>query len=512
MKLRFILTAALTACLAVTAAAQSADLEPLQVLFTKEEAAGFKSSTPANQKAFADLFWARRDPTPATPVNEYRQLIEALVQYADANFKGEKMRGALTARGGTLLVYGQPKRSARSAPSARTGSFDAMQDQAERATITWTYEGAVAKAIFGSAPVQLTFSDPLGTGEFKLARSRYDMVASQKRAVERMITQPALTTAPVFTATAAAIPSAAPAAPASPAAPAAITALTTESLKTAIAEFKAAKKNPYEGKAYAAWGEYVTSYGEYFVPVGLYLPKSAGVSGDVTYFGVVEDATGQSVLAFEEPATLIVTKDDFYIDKSLKLPAGKHRGLFGVAQNGKVVALTSTEMELAGAIDPAATGISQLILSNNLFPLTAAQKANDPYAFGGLRVVPKADRKFRRADELWYFFELRNPGLAQVALAEGTVAVNPAAASQLPKIQVKIDVTGKDSTGKVIKMSAPPTVADAVEIKGVPGHFGVGSAIPLTTFKTGEYSITIKVIDTIKKSSHTLTEKFTIGE
>ncbi len=511
MKLRFTLTAAFAVCLAATAVAQTADIAPLQVLFTKEEAASFKSRTPANLQALVDLFWARRDPTPATPVNEYRQFIEALVQYADTNFKGEKARGALTERGRTLLVYGQPKRAARATPEARTGSFNAMQDQAEQATITWTYEGDAAKAVFGTAPVQLTFSDRMSTGEYKLARPRFDLVSAQQRAIARVLTQPGLTAAPVFAATAAAIPRAAPV-PAPAAAPATMTALTTESLKSAIAEFKAAKKNPYEGKAYAQWGEYVTSYGEYFVPVGLYLPKSAGVSGDVTYFGIVEDAAGQSVLAFEEAATLIVTKDDFYIDKSLKLPAGKHRGTFGVAQNGKVVALTSTEMELAGAIDKEATGISQLIISNNVFPLTAAQKANDPYSFGGVRVVPKADRKFRPSDELWYFFELRNPGVTEPALAEGTVAVNPTAVAQVPKIQVKIDVAGKDKTGKVIKMSAPPSVADAIEMRGVPGHFGVGSAIPLTTFKPGDYSITIKVIDTIKKSSHTLTEKFTIVE
>jgi hypothetical protein len=245
------------------------------------------------------------------------------------------------------------------------------------------------------------------------------------------------------------------------------------------------------------------------VPVGLYLPKDTGVSGEVTYFGVIEDASGNSVLAFEQPATLIASKDDFYIDRSLTpLPKGKHRGIFGVAQNGTVKAITSVAMDLSGGIEKDAAGVSQLILSNNVFPLTVAQKSNDPYAFGGVRVIPKADRKFRSTDELWYFLELRNPGLAEPALAEGTVAVNPPA--QLPKVQVKIDVTGKDTTGKAVKMSAPPTVADAIEMKGVPGHFGIGSAIPLESFKPGEYTFTIKVIDTVKKSSHTLSESFTV--
>ena len=133
------------------------------------------------------------------------------------------------------------------------------------------------------------------------------------------------------------------------------------------------------------------------------------------------------MLAFEQPATLAASKDDFFVDKSLTLPAGKHRGIFGLAaeRQGRR-ARRRADMELAGTLDKDATAISQLILSNNIYPLTEAQKADDPFAFGGVKVVPKADRAFRPSDELWYFFELRNPGLAEPALAEGTVPVNAA--------------------------------------------------------------------------------------
>ena len=66
-----------------------------------------------------------------------------------------------------------------------------------------------------------------------------------------------------------------------------------------IEEFKAAAKNPYENQGFATWGEYVTPSGDYFVPVMLYVPKSAGLNGEqqVTFFGVVEDASGKFWLA-----------------------------------------------------------------------------------------------------------------------------------------------------------------------------------------------------------------------
>ena len=519
MTLRNFVTAAVLVCLATTAVAQLSGPYtdwghgPLQFLLTKEEAATWKTiRTDADAKAFVDLFWARRDPAPNTPENEFRDQIESRIQYADEHFVEGKVRGALTDRGKTLILFGVPQKAERSAAPNTIPGFDSgsarqrNQDQVP-ATIQWTYEAEDARAIFDAPRAQFRFIDRLNADQFKLDRGRVDFAKAQQRAIDRSITQPNLTVAP-----AAVVAAPAPvAAPVAPAAPVVVTALTTEAFKAAVAEAKSAK-NPYKGAA--SWGEFVTSYGETFVPVGIYIPKSAGLTGpDVTFFGVVEDASGTSVLAFEEPTKVTETKGDSFVDKSVQLAAGKYRGTFGVAQNGKVVSMATTDMELTGAIDKDATAVSPLILSNNIFPLTEAQGPTDPFAFGGVRVIPKSDRTFRPSDELWYFFELRNPGLAEAALPEGTVPVNAGEApKQMPKIQVKLDVVGKDKAGAPVKMAAPPRETDAIEMKGVPGHYGVGNAIPLTSFKPGDYTFTVKIIDTVKKASYTLSEKFKVVE
>ena len=497
MKLRVAVTAALLVCLAATALAE--DLGPLNFLLTKEEAAAARSITgAAGTQDFVDLFWARRDPTPETARNEYREQLEARIAFADANFKGEPVRGAMTDRGKVLILYGKPVRSERTNPPPTTIERNSDLSQQERPAIIWTYEGEEAKALFGSSRVAIRFVEN-NRDVWTLERGRIDMTRAQERAVARAITQPALTKAPTFAAPAAAAAAPAQAAPAAPPAPA--TELTTEIFRTAVADPKP--------NAQAAWGEFVTSFGETFVPVGLYIPKSLGVSGtNATFFGVVRDANGKNVLAFEEPVTLTATRDDFYADKSLTLPAGKHRGVFGVAQGGKVIALATADMELTGAIDNAAPASSRMILSNNVYPLPVAQKPNDPFSFGGLKVVPKADLTFRTSDELWYFIELRNPGLAEPT----TVPVDGTAAPQMPKIQVKMDVAGTDSTGKPVKMAAAPRETDAIELRGVPGHFGVGNALPPSTFRPGEYTLTVKVIDTIRKTSYTHSEKFRVVE
>lgn len=511
MKFRVFVTAAVLACLAATAVADlSRDFiafgqGPLQFLLTKEEAAQWKTlTTDAEAKAFVDLFWARRDPTPDTPRNEYREEIEARIAYADKTFNKEKTVGSMSDRGRTLIVFGAPKRVDRtSLGQSRTSTMSVesslQRDQrAVEGVQQWTYEADETKAVFGIPRVEIRFLDRSGRGEdFGLEPNRVDLVKARERAVARTIVQPALTAAPLF----AAAPQSEPAAAPQPAV--VVTELTTDAFKTAIAEAK------YSGGA--TWGEFVTSFGEYFVPVGLYIPKSSGATAsEATFFGVVKDASGRNVLAFEEPVTLVATKDDFFADKSIVLPAGKYRGTFGVAQGGKVLALAATDMEPTGTLDKDATAVSRLILSNNVFPLSAAQSPTDPFAFGGLKVVPKADATFNTSDELWYFIELRNPGLSEPALPEGTVPVNPADVLRVPKIQVKLDVAGTTAEGKPVKMAAPPREVEAMELKGVPGHFGLGNAMPPNTFKPGEYTFTVKVIDTVKKTSYTLSEKFKV--
>ncbi|HYH08370.1 MAG TPA: GWxTD domain-containing protein [Thermoanaerobaculia bacterium] len=518
--LRFLVVALVATTFAAGAFALSPELTewgngPVQHIMTKDELAkwkGLRSDTDA--KAFVDLFWARRDPTPETPRNEYRDEFDRRVATADKSFAEGKKRGAMTERGKTLILFGAPLKRQTSGndrnssmPTGISNDPSAGVTEEDVKAEVWIYEGAQARDSFNIGRAQVRFVDRFGRGDFQLERSGVDYASAQRRVAEAAIKNPTLTVAPTFAAApAGGAPVAAAGAPPVPETPIVQTELTTESLKAAVAEFKSAGK-PATGKtAHAFWGEYVTAEGDYFVPVQIYLPKSAGVNAsNLTFFGVVQDESGKNLVAFEEPATLVASKDDFFVDRSLTgLPAGKTRGYFGLAENGTPVSLVAVDMNLAGSIDKTATASSQLILSNNVFPLQTAQKPNDPYSFGGLKVVPKADRTFRKADELWWFLEMRNPGVPEAA-ADAT-------APAVPKVQVKIDVEGTDTTGKKIKFNSPPREVEAIEIKGVPGHYGVGNAVPLASFKPGDYTFSVKVIDTIKKSSYTLSEKFTVIE
>jgi GWxTD domain-containing protein len=82
--------------------------------------------TEAEKKEFASLgddaarrewvfrFWKRFDPDPATPDNEYELEFYRRVQYAEAHFSTETVRGSLSDRGRVLLVLGPPSYVGRS--------------------------------------------------------------------------------------------------------------------------------------------------------------------------------------------------------------------------------------------------------------------------------------------------------------------------------------------------------------------------------------------------------------
>lgn len=471
---------------------------PASYLMTKDEAAQWKAvKTDEEAKKFIDLFWARRDPTPGTPANEFRAMFDERVRYADDKFTMGRRKGSMTDRGKVVILFGSPAKVERSATPDRA-SAGSITDQPE-VSQTWIYDGDFSVQMFGTPRADFRFIDRLGNEDFRLEPGRINLGAAQQKAVNAAITQPNLTEVPVQGQPAAPVaatpaPVAVTAAPVPPVQPA-ITEFKTPALKAAVAEFKTSKKS--DKPSFISWSESVTSDGETFVPVSLYVPKAAGLTSGqgVTFFGVVEDASGNAVAVYEEPVTLTATKDDLYVDKSLKLPAGKFRGTFGIADAGKPLTMVSTDMELAGSIDKASEGTSPLILSNNIFAMTEAQMATEPYGFGGLKVVPKGDKIFSQSDDLWYFIEIRNPGLAE---------------NQQPKLQAKIEVDGTDTTGKKIKMSAPPAEANATEFKGAPGHWGVGSAIPLATFRPGNYSISIKLMDTVNKTSYTVKNDFKV--
>ncbi len=213
---------------------------------------------------------------------------------------------------------------------------------------------------------------------------------------------------------------------------------------------------------------------------------------------MVEDATGKRVLAFEDPAKLTASKTDFFADKSLNLVSGKYTAVVGLAKAGTPVVVAKTPIEL-NSLTRESTGTSRLILSDNVYELTDAAPVKTAFAFGKLKIVPKATMQFTNKDELNYFVEVHNPGLDTT--------------TNLPKLQMKLDLI--DSKGKTVA-GAPLSDAQALPLSGAPGpgQYAIINGIPLNQMAkplpAGDYTLKMKIVDTVSKQSYNLEQKFKI--
>lgn len=470
---------------------------PAHFALTREEAAAWKTvATDEEAKSFIERFFARRDPTPGTPANEYREGFEQRIQVANANF-GDLAQGSMTDRGRVFILMGAPTRIRKSqqGPASGTiqtgpGSFappNATTIQGYSPKETWTYDQAKTPFKLGRPSAEIAFIDQYGTNEYKIERTaKTDFLALFESVANSFVTNDGLARVAAVVPPSAAV-----------AAVPAVNGITSSSLRDAIAQ--AHSESATAQTLFVTHGEFITGDGTPFVAVQLYAPKAAGLAagGGYTFFGSVESESGTTVAAFEEPATLTATQDSVWVARSLALAPGTYRGFFGLAKGGVTLSVTSTPMTLRG-IDPAGPDASTLILSTDLQQMEQAGKPADPFTFGRVKIVPKSDRTFSSSDELWYFVELRNPG------------IDPT--TKLPKLLLRLSVTGKTSEGKGVVMNAPPNVIEAQELGGAAGHYGVGQTIPLASFRPGSYKLSVKVTDQTIQTTHTLEQEFRIVE
>jgi GWxTD domain-containing protein len=97
-------------------------------------------------------FWDRRDPTPGSPLNEYRDEYYRRIRYSNANFSVSIRPGWRTDRGMTYIRYGEPDEVERH-------PFDLNGYPYNGPWIVWRY--------FGSN-LQFVFVDRRGSGDYDL--------------------------------------------------------------------------------------------------------------------------------------------------------------------------------------------------------------------------------------------------------------------------------------------------------------------------------------------------------
>ena len=129
------------------------EFEWARYISSKEERNVFKKLNLEGKRTYIQEFWAKRDPSPGTPENEFKHDYLNRIQQANQSFRGTFRDGWRTDRGRILLVYGPPDEVMR---------YPFSNDN--RAYEIWHYY-----AVQGG--VEFYFVDKRDTGDMELVHS-----------------------------------------------------------------------------------------------------------------------------------------------------------------------------------------------------------------------------------------------------------------------------------------------------------------------------------------------------
>jgi GWxTD domain-containing protein len=139
-------------------------------IITDEERAAFKQlSNDEERDNFIEAFWQRRDPTPDTEENEYKEEHYQRIAYANEHFAAG-VAGWRTDRGRIYIVYGKPD-EIDSHPSG--GSYERPMEEGGGQTSTFPFEDWRYRYIEGiGQEVMIEFVDTCMCGEFHMTIDR----------------------------------------------------------------------------------------------------------------------------------------------------------------------------------------------------------------------------------------------------------------------------------------------------------------------------------------------------
>ena len=135
-------------------------------IITPEEKAAFKQlSNDEERDQFIEQFWLRRDPTPDTPENEFKEEHYRRIAYANEHFSAG-IPGWKTDRGRIYIIWG-PADQVESHPNG--GTYDRPQEEGGGTTTTYPFEDWRYRYLEGIGEnIELEFVDPCSCGDYHL--------------------------------------------------------------------------------------------------------------------------------------------------------------------------------------------------------------------------------------------------------------------------------------------------------------------------------------------------------
>ena len=452
--------------------------QEVAALITAKEIEIFEDLPSEDRKLFKELFWARRDPVPMTPDNEFREEYKRRIKRADGEIRTPGQKGSLTDMGAVFMLLGGPSRNSNelreydSDPFNDNPNLDRLPQQ-----LAWEYDPNPSLGIPNGLTVVFRVTsktDARQRGGYRLVRSE-EVEAALERAKARYVVNRGVTYTRDDEGRLLE--------------PSNLADLSGRT-KTLLDELLGTRiENP--AIPFEAWRFfYQAEEGSIYVPI-LFEIQAEALSwkediAQVTLFGAVQTAEGQTLHPFEQEVELTRNEErTVTYEMPIQVAPGKYTFLLGVLDNeSKTVGTKVFPVEVPDFGNT--LGLSSVLVYSEARQVSdTAGMPGHAFQFGSTHLVPITSDAltYKTSDHLGIFYFVYGYGVdeetGQPSLTEQYIFLRD----------------GKRLTQTAVQ----PLPAD--------DETAVGNAdIALSHFEPGSYTLRIRVIDKVKKE--TVTEEF----
>lgn len=425
----------------------------VKLLLTADEISEFKAiQSDADKDEYIELFWAKRDPTPGTPENEFKEEWYKRYAYVEKTFKSGPRRGVKSDMGRVYMLLGPPAQTKAEAGGMRTESTGGTQLEAPPQY--WVYQAMPELGI--NEPFRVTF---------RQYQWGYDLDNQTEQRILRAMEQfPKIVQ---FRADLKELP-------------AYKFKLDADSFEgQLISDFmasgQAVEQIPIQWLPHFSQAANQSSYIYFAVVADM---KKAGLKNDaeLTFFGRLVGEQGETE-EFLNPVKPVKQKgDQIIVGFGVPVVPDKYTLYLGVSDKSQTkYSLLTAPVEVPNFW----TGdllLSTIILSAKVEQIKR-QNENEiedynPYILGQLKAEPRLDGTFKSSENLNVLFQIYNS-----QRVDGEVS-----------IQIEYFIEAPEGTYRLNAQEIKQKVDEGKSISG-------GTEVPLAPLKPAEYTFKIKVVD-----------------
>lgn len=483
-------------------------------IITDEERQAFKRmSTDEERQQFIEQFWLRRDPTPDTEENEYKEEHYRRIAYANERY-ASGIPGWKTDRGRIYITFGPPD-EIESHPSG--GTYERPIEEGGGTTSTYPFEIWRYRWIEGiGSDILIEFVDPTMTGEYRMTMdpSEKDALLYVPNAGLTLMEQMGMADkADRFSRTDG-------------------TRLGTgnQPLPARMNQFERLQQYANLQKApqikFKDLEAAITSTIRYntlpmkvrtdFIPVTTssifsnitlqfdrkdlqFQQKDGLAKATVNIYARISSMARRTVNVFEDVVTVEVPQDMLQqaangasvYQKTVPLAPGKYR-LNVVAKDITGGNMTTYEMALdVPRFEEDALASSSLILADLIEKVPTKSIGSGPFVIGGSKVRPRLSETFTRDEKLGIYVQLYNFQQDET--------------TRKPSGTIEYEIVKNGSNEKVFDFTE-----DLTTLQGSATQLTVEKLLPLKTFQPGSYTLRMKVVDKLRNQTLTPSATFTV--